>query len=279
MSSLSLWGQFERTRPAMLAFALSGCAAVGTCRSESLGRSRDGRAVDILVASAAQGDTVHDIVAQFTVMFPRFDVVSLYLTSGIALLARIVVALVNGISPQAIFVAIASLVGVLLARCERLAIAGAILDFEMTTCREKLTAAAPTDKGLPSAALSGKFTAATAGASRDGYLVAEPTVKAYATDNAVGFVALNTILLTRVCCFKGAVAYGAQLIANRYGWPVTFAGRVPNAELGFAFDLSGAVWMRAFLARCHATIIPLFERVAELDRWATATGKTPVLLK
>ena len=130
--TFSFGRQFQPARSAILSPSFSVASTVGALGRESFAYSRYPSAVYVFVAGLAQGYTVGDIVAQFLMVLPRLDVVRLNFACSAALLTGVIVALVNSITPLAVLVSVAFLVGVLLAlRCVA-ALLTTVLGFELS---------------------------------------------------------------------------------------------------------------------------------------------------
>ncbi len=278
MSRFGLWGQLERTRPAILAFALSGAATVGASGRKTLGDARDVRTVDIFVTGSTEGNTIGDIVAHRLVVLPRLDVVGLYLACCAAVLAGVVIAGVDGLSPQAVFIGVASLICVWFTRSNAFAFKRAIFNFEMPIGRRKVFAATVAFQQLAGTVSRSQLAGARGRASGDDFAGAEVALESLAADNTSGVSALYAVSLARIRGLERAVTQGARLVAGCYGRLSAVVRHVTFAGFGLALNLGGTAWMGAKFACCHRCIIARMSDFSQLQRWADATGQTPVLM-
>ena len=147
--TLSLGRQFQPARSAILTPSLCGASAVGALGREPFAHSWQFSAVYVFVTGLAQGNAVGDIVTQRLMVLPRHDVVRLNSTHSAALLAGVIISLVDRITPLAVFVGVALFVGVLFALGCVAALLTAILSLEMSIGRVKrLTAPLAGEKCL-----------------------------------------------------------------------------------------------------------------------------------
>lgn len=202
--------------------------------------------MDILVAGLAERNSVGDIVARAGMVFPRLDVMRLYLAHCAALLACVFVALKDGVAPLPIFVGVALLVAICLAGSQTLAFARTILGVCMAADRRERRAAplAYQDCPLP--------------LSRARQLASARQGAAF---------------------FAPAKFLSECLVANRADSDLA---RVATVTPGIGGEkYTATIFARSFFGyparRCvHGSIIPLIALIASLQRWADATGKTPV---
>lgn len=235
--------------------------------------------MNVFVAGLAKRNAVGDIIAQIGMMLPRLNVVGLYLAGCAALLAGAVVTGKNSIAPLAVPVGVALLVAVWFARSQGLAMARAVFHSEMAVCRRELHATPLARKHLPDAAASRQYSRARCRAGGDVFRITESSLESLAAYLASCFVAVWTVLLAWVGRFKHLATDSAGNCTDGDGWLAVVPIGMLAAELRLALDLLGAARIGAKFACGHISIIPLVAQFAKLQRWADATGRTPVNLE
>ena len=275
--TFSLGGEFNPTRSAMLTPPLGGATAVCALGRESFAYSRQFSSVNVSVAGLAQSNAVGDIVTQFPVILPRLNMVRLNLACGTALLAGVVVSLVYGITPLAILVGIAFLVGVLLSFGCVAAFLAAVLSFELPVGRVKRFAAPLASKIRFRSIFTPDFIGALSGARFCFFAVPYCGLELLTADNARRFVTGVTVPFARVIRFVFRAADGALSAPDYLRRNGCYFGML-TAKPSFALNFLGASGVWTKFACCHAPIIPGCAIYRKLQRWADHTGKTPVLL-
>jgi len=248
--ALCFEGKFHSTRFAVLRPAFGGTSAVGALGRESFACSWQFSAVYIFVARLAQSNAVCNIVTQFFMVIPRLDVMCLDRASVPALLACVIVSFVHGITPLLVFIGVALLVGVLLAlRCVA-ALLTAILCLQVSIGRVKFLVAPLACKELlrpiNGVALVGAL-------GRTKAAVASDITKRLSADSANDSEALVTFPRVRIL--------GSERLS------ALSAGTLFRLKRGRVVVSHGSHYTPACAMR------------QSLERWATHTGKTPVLLE
>jgi hypothetical protein len=234
--------------------------------------------MNIFVTGLAQSDAIGNVVAQIFVMFPRLNMMGLYLSCCATVLASVVVANVDSLTPLTVFVAIALLVAVWLTRCESFALSTAILGFEFSACGEKLLEAMSARQFLSGTTSGRQLTAARLGTRSDYLACAKAPSKWSATDDTLCAMAGGAVSLARVIGFELTSAQITQDQTDGDWRDCPFAAGVFYAELCAAFDLLCTFGKRALFACCHMVIVPQYAVFCNLERWSVATGKTPIKL-
>ena len=275
--TFSLSGEFQPARSTVFPLALCGAAAVGALGRESFTYSRELSAVYVFVARLTQGHTVGDIVTQRLMVFPRLDVVRLNCASCAALLAGVIVSGVHGIAPLAVFVGIALLVGVLLSFGCVAAILAAVLSFELPVGGVKRFAAPLTGKIRFRSIFTPDFIGALSGACFCFFAVPYCGLELLTADNARRLVTGVTVPFARVIRLVFRATDGALNAPDYLRRNGCYFG-VLTAKPSFALNFLGTsrVWTK--FACCHTPIIPGYGINRKLQRWATHTGQSPVLL-
>lgn len=247
--ALCFRGKFHSTRFAVLRPAFGGASAVGALGRESFACSWQFSAVYIFVARLAQSNAVCDIVTQFFMVIPRLDVMHLNSAGVSALLACVIVSFVHGITPLFVFVGVALFVGVPLAlRCVA-ALLTTILCLQVSIGRVKFLVAPLACKerlrSINGVALAGAL-------GRTKAAVASDITKRLSADSANDSEALVAFPCVRVLGSERLFALSARaLFRLKRGRVVVFHGS-------------------------HYTPACAIRQC--LERWATHTGKTPVLV-
>lgn len=247
--TLCFRGEFHSTRFAVLRSTFGRATAVGALGWKSFAYSWQSSAVYIFVARLAQSNAILDIVTQFFMIIPRLDVMRLNSAGVPALLACVIVSFVHGITPLFVLVGVALFVGVSLAfRCVA-ALLTAILCLQVSiggvkcltaplACKERLWP-------INGVTLVGAF-------GRTKAAVASDIAKRLSADGANGSKALVAFPCVRVLSSEpiSALLAGALFRLKRR--------RVIVSHV-LHYTPACAMWQ-------------------SLERWATHTGKTPVLI-
>ena len=270
--------QFQPARSAILSPSFCGASTVGAFGRESFAYPWQSSAVYVFVACLAQGNTVGDIVTQFFMVFPRLDVVRLNSADRAALLAGVIVSLVDRITPLAVLVGVAFLVGVLFAfRCVT-ALLAAVFGFELPVSRmERFTAPLTGDVSLFSVGTC-EFASAFVRACLERLAKSYSGFESLAAGNARRFVALITVQFTGIVGSEVSAANGALLLANDSRGHGGDLG-VLTAKLSVTPNLLGASWVGTKFACCHTDIISGYVIMRKLERWSVHTGRQPVLVE
>lgn len=229
------------------------------------------------MARLAQGNTVGDIVAQFFMVLPRLDVVRLNSADRAALLAGVIVSLVDRITPLAVLVGVALLIGVLLAfRCVA-ALLAAVFGFELPVSRvERFTAPLTGDVSLFSVGTC-EFASAFVRACLEWLAKSYSGFESLAADNARRFVAFIAVQFAGIVGSEVSAANGTLLLANGSRGDGGDLG-VLLAKLSVTPNLLSASWVWTKFTCCHTDIIPGYGIMRKLERRSVHTGRTPVLV-
>ena len=242
-------GEFQSARPAILSLPFCGASTVGALGRESFAYSWHPSAVYVFVAGLAQGNAVGYIVAQFLMVFPRLDVVCLNSADRAALLAGVIVSLVDRITPLAILIGIALLVDVLFALGCVAAILTAIFGFKLSVgWMKRFAAPLASDECLRSingVALIGALDRT------------KPAATSYIAERFTAHGASDS---------KAIVAFSCVWILGDKWFP---------ALLAYAF---GRLEQRRFAISHSSYYTPACAILQALERWSVHTGKTPVLV-
>jgi hypothetical protein len=159
---------------------------------EFLGNSRDASAVNVLVACLANSNTVRYIVSKVWMIAPGFFVVGLKVVSCAALLAGVVISIVDGIAPLSVFAGVALLVCVWLALGSIPTFLTAIFDFQMTAWVTKLFPAVLAGQELSSSRFARLLAGTTAGAGNS--IEVYPSLEGLTANDAYPLVAIGAVI-------------------------------------------------------------------------------------
>lgn len=247
--ALCFWGKFHGARFAVLRPAFGCASAVGALRRESFAYSWQSSAMYIFVAGLAQSNAVCDIVTQLFMLVPRLDVMRLNSAGVPALLACVIISFVYGITPLFVFVGVALLVGVSFAlRCVA-ALLTAILCLQVSIGRVKCFVA-PLARKERLRSINGVAFVGALGRTKAA--VASDIAKRLSADSANDSEAL--------------VAFPCVGVLGNERLSALSAGALFRSKRGRVIVFH----------RSHYT--PACAMRQSLERWATHTGKTPVLL-
>ncbi len=207
--------------------------------------------MNVFVARLAESDTVGNIVSQFVMMLPRLYVVRLYAINYSALLAGVAISGVHGFAPLPIFVGVALFVGVWFALGGVAAFLAAIFGTEASASPIERCSTPLTGKRGSLSALARQFAPAPARASCDRLGAAKSPLEWFTADDTVGFMT--------------GIAHALTWIRRLEYLPAYSAG---NGSDGYGRRMS-----------THTHIIARDVQFRNMERWSTATGKTPVLIQ
>jgi hypothetical protein len=203
--SSCFWREFQTTPPTVAGTTLRFLPAVFAHWHEFSCNSWDACAVNILMASLANGDAVRHVIAQFGMILPGLFVVRLDICARAALLAGVIVSIVNGLSPAAVLAGVALFVCVWFALGGISTFFGAILDFQMPARMTKAFSAILANQRLSTSGFACQLTGATAGTG--GGIKVNPPLEGLTAYCANPLVAIWAVVTSRIMNYEGLPAF------------------------------------------------------------------------